>query len=624
MRIKTVHIENFRTLDDITIQFNNVTTFIGPNGAGKSTILKALDWFFNGTKKTSLTDEDCTFGNTGENVRVEVIFTDLTNEDRQILGSYTPAGTHTFTAWKTRTPDGEETLSANGRGFAEFTEIKRAATAGAMKELYKTLQKNRPELKLPNATTRAQLEDAMRTWEARNPNELEDVPEVQTNLFGFNSNAKLAGIFDFVLVTADLRASEEAVDNKNSIIGRIIERSIDRSAADAEIQKVIAESHQKQMEIFDEAFGDQLQTVNNEINSIVGTYSQGRTVIVAPTEIDFRTPSTTFSVSIDDGEAITAIDRQGHGFQRTMLISALQLLARSNPANTNGTICLAIEEPEIYQHPTQAFTFAKVLRSLADDPVRSIQVTYATHSPMFIEARHFHEVRRLTRHLGERPCVTINSATLDDVLNATKNHVKAKTVTSQLDNTIANQLAEAIFADRALIVEGSTDAAVLYGLGDKLNPGACEASGLSIVDVRSKQNIILSHAILTSLGVPTYVLFDGDKQHKLHNRNESSTNKLSDETGTIKTNRNLLAYFGLPLQDFPDESIKPPVAAFSYHIEQFLDNNWPEWRKSLEKIAEVTDVDVTKNAEAYRSATAQAEGEAPSQLYSLLGIKKTT
>lgn len=77
MKIQSVRIKNFRTLKDVTIPFDSVTTFIGPNGAGKSTVLRALDWFFNG-KPGSLTEKDCSFGATDEEIEVQVAFADLT------------------------------------------------------------------------------------------------------------------------------------------------------------------------------------------------------------------------------------------------------------------------------------------------------------------------------------------------------------------------------------------------------------------------------------------------------------------------------------------------------------------------------------------------------------------
>ncbi|BAZ14318.1 hypothetical protein NIES4071_61610 [Calothrix sp. NIES-4071] len=44
MRIETLHIQNFRGLQDITINFPriNLAVFIGINGAGKSTILDCI------------------------------------------------------------------------------------------------------------------------------------------------------------------------------------------------------------------------------------------------------------------------------------------------------------------------------------------------------------------------------------------------------------------------------------------------------------------------------------------------------------------------------------------------------------------------------------------------------
>ena len=232
MKIKSVQIKNFRTLKDVTISFDSVTTFIGPNGAGKSTVLRALDWFFNG-KHGSLTEKDCSFGADTENIEIQVTFCDLTDKDREALGKYAPEGAATFTAWKRRAPDGSEILSANAKSFASFNAIKAAGTAGEKRELYSSLRKENQELDLPSASTAAAIDQAMTAWEAAHTDLLTDAPEtLQTNFFGFNSGGKMSGLFDFVLVTADLRASEESTDGKSSIIGRILESSVDRAAAD--------------------------------------------------------------------------------------------------------------------------------------------------------------------------------------------------------------------------------------------------------------------------------------------------------------------------------------------------------------------------------------------------------
>ena len=624
MRIKTVKITNFRTLEDASIPFDDITTFIGPNGAGKSTILRALDWFFNGTKKTTLSDEDCSFGRTHEPITVRVTFDQLTEKDREALGKYTPPTVSTFTAWKTRTPDGTETLSANTKGNPLFASIFAAPTATQKKELYATLREDNPDLGLPKAGTGPKVEEALREWQSNHLDSLIDVPEVETNLFGFNSNAKLSGIFDFVLVTADLRATEEAIDSKSTIIGRILERTIDRTIADKKIQEIVEESQRRQREVFHDSFGMQLEGINKDLNAIVSSYTKGRTVTVEPAETDSRLPQTTFSVSIHDGDNATSVDRQGHGFQRTLLISALQMLATADAVQNEGTICLAIEEPELYQHPTQSYTFAKVLRSLASDNQRNIQVTYATHSPNFVESRHFDQVRRLVRNADKTPCVSINFATQEEVVSAIAPFMSEEQVRKQLDNTIANKLSDALFADRAILVEGTTEVEVLYGIGDRIGIGACEAAGISIVSIGGKTQFILPHAILQALGIPTSVLFDGDEDIEIRlktkhpDRNEKS---LRDERNNhAQQNKKLLSYLGRKPIDFPKQGIADGIAVFRDCLETFLNEEWPEWKVAVDDLVEISDIDLSKNSDSYRSATHNARGQIPALLSDLIAL----
>lgn len=504
MKIQSVRIKNFRALKDVTIPFDSVTTFIGPNGAGKSTVLHALDWFFNG-KPGSLTEKDCSFGEASEDIEVQVTFADLTEKDREALGKYTPEGAATFTAWKRRSADGTDVLSANAKGFPEFNVIKTANGVAAKRELYTNLRTSRPELELPTATTGTAIDQAMTTWEASHTELLVDAPEsLQTNFFGFNSGGKMSGLFDFVLVTADLRASEESIDGKSSIIGRILERSVDRAAADQEIAAIVEESRAKQQKVYEEKFQAQLEVLTTQLNEVVSSYSPGRAVTVSPAEVELKAPKTTFEVTVLDGTAETAVERQGHGFQRTILISALQLLAQSGSASADGVICLAIEEPELFQHPIQAQAFAKVLRSLIEDPDKCIQVTYATHSPYFLEARHFDQVRRLTRSSDETPVVSVHYATVADVKAKLDGIVSADVVDRRLDHNVADQLSIALFANLAFLVEGSTESAIFYGIGDRTSHGLLEAAGVSIVSVGSKTSIPLAHAILSAIGVPAY------------------------------------------------------------------------------------------------------------------------
>ena len=620
MKIQSVRIKNFRTLKDVTIPFDSVTTFIGPNGAGKSTVLHALDWYFNG-KPGSLTEKDCSFGATDEDIEVQVTFADLTDKDRTELGKYAPEGVTTFTAWKRRGPDGAESLSANSKSFPPFNAIRGKGSAADKRAAYNDLRNSDSSLGLPAWSSVDAANQAMTAWESSHTDQLVDAPEaLQTNFFGFNSGGKMSGLFDFVLVTADLRASEESTDGKASIIGRILERSVDRAAADEEIATIVEESRAKQQKVYEEKFKSQLEDMTTQLNQVVTSYSPGRAVTVSPAEVELKAPRTTFEVAVLDGATETAVERQGHGFQRTLLISALQLLAQSGAASAEGVICLAIEEPELFQHPIQAQTFAKVLRSLAENASQRIQVTYATHSPYFLEARHFDQIRRLTRSSDETPVVTVHFTNVDEVKTKLNGTIDADQVGRQLDGIVTNRLSVALFAARVLLVEGDTEAAVLYGVGDRDAVGRLESQGLSIVPAGGKGGVPLAHAILTCLGIPTYVLFDGDSGFEARamaaGKNQAAID--GERTKFSTENRRLLKYFGETEADFPPEQVGERVSTLSDHLETFLESNWTEWGTSCAAIEAAAGIQLAKNQYAYRTATLEAKGAVPEMLKQIL------
>ncbi|HSH85711.1 MAG TPA: ATP-dependent endonuclease [Methylophilus sp.] len=622
MKIKSVRIKNFRTLKDVTIPFDKVTTFIGPNGAGKSTVLRALDWFFNG-KSGSLSGNDCSFGAVDEDIEVRVTFNELTPRDKEALGKYVPTGVETFTALKYRNPAGIEVLSANAKSYPPFNQIRSKGSAGDKKTAYNELRAADSSLKLPAWTSQDAALGTLIAWEAANVELLGDAPDVlETNFFGFNSGGKMNGLFDFVLVTADLRASEESQDGKSSIIGKIIERSINRTAADAKIAEIVAESKLKQQQVYEETFNAQLNVLTNQLNDVISIYSPGRRVTVEPAEIELKAPKTTFNVGILDGNTETAVDRQGHGFQRTLLISALQLLAQSTAADTEGVICLAIEEPELFQHPIQAQAFAKVLRSLAEDESKRIQVTYATHSQYFIEAKYFDQVRRLTRKSGPegKTNVAVNFSTVEIVKEKLKEIVPPNQVDRQLDGIVAGRLTVGLFAESVLLVEGTTEVAVFHGVGDRESIGFLESNGLAVIDAGCKGGIALAHAILTSIGIPTFALFDGDGGYVDRalalNQPEKVIN--NERAKIIKENRLLLAYLHEDIVDFPSDKIGKKSATLGDNLETYLETNWTEWVISCKELEDQAGIELKKNNSAYRQATLKAGGNAPELLKQIL------
>jgi putative ATP-dependent endonuclease of the OLD family len=202
--------------------------------------------------------------------------------------------------------------------------------------------------------------------------------------------------------------------------------------------------------------------------------------------------------------------------------------------------------------------------------------------------------------------------------------LRGETVDRQLDGIVANDLAVALFAHRAFLVEGTTESSVFYGIGDKTDLGALEAAGVSIVPVGGKPSIPLAHAILTSIGIPVYALFDADGGFEARAlANGKKPDKIAEERMShAKANRAALRYFGRAEEDFPSAIVANEVAIFEDHLESFLFASWPDWITACNDVEAAAGINLAKNQLAYRTATLKAVGAVPQMLMQILAKAK--
>src|SRR5205823_3702688 len=114
-------------------------------------------------------------------------------------------------------------------------------------------------------------------------------------------------------------------------------------------------------------------------------------------------------------------------------------------AATAPALFLALEEPELYQHPAQARHFAATLASLAS--AGRVQVAYATHSEHFVDPARFDRLRRFRRRADTAwPVGEVTRATLEGVAGRLEGVVPAEEVSTRIRLTLRRQLAEAVFA----------------------------------------------------------------------------------------------------------------------------------------------------------------------------------
>ena len=625
MRLNRVRIENFRSIADLDCDFGAVTTFVGPNGAGKSNVLRALDWFFNGDKGT-LTIDDVHQGAAVDDarIRVRVDFVDLTDADRQALGARygaDPSAT-TFTAWRTW-EDGEDKVTAKALAFLPFEDIRRSRSASEKRASYSQLRSDHPEYNLPTCSSAAAVDQAMEEWERNRPEELTDAEISDTHFFGFNSRGKLSELFDFVFVSADLRAADETALTKSSILSRILQRAIQRDELDQATAELAERFTAELTSLSEEHLGDQLRSLQAELSAEVAAYSQGREIRLRDEPVSLKPGPAGVSLQVSDSSIATPVSLQGHGFQRTLLMSALTVLSKRARGGAAGQMFLAIEEPELFQHPTRAKAFASVLRHLAEAPNQRTQVAYATHSPYFVDPRFFDQVRRVSpsNTIGAA-CASsrVTVASVADVERRLDGYVSSESLTRRWDQVCLKYLPEALFAESVILVEGDEDAAILEGMGKRVNELA--VSGICVAPVSGKSNMMIPFAILELLGIPALMVVDNDsgKGERMRRDGKDDGVIAAAEAKTRQDNRTFCRFVGAPEDDYPVGATDTTLAFIPDTMESLLASDLPGWDLTRRQLIESGRGVDGKNAATYAIAAKECADTPGPKLQRLLNF----
>jgi hypothetical protein len=619
VRLKRVHIIKFRCLDELRLDFDDVTILVGANSTGKSTALHAIRWFFEGG---ALTDEDVTGMEPGQTASVSVTFTDFNDDDRVALGSYLVGDEATF--WRTWS-NGEEKLTGRGLAYPPFELVRVIGQAMPMRKAYAELRTARPDLGLPAAGTKAAVEAAMDAWEETHPDDLQESAVSATHLFGFTGGSRLNGRFDFVLIPAVSDPEEETQDARGTLLRQLLERSLgDQPAMRATLEQLEKEVADQVHQIVVAEGGDALAALSTQVSRELQRLVPGGTVTLEPREPAFRFPTVAIELRVAEGGLETVVGRQGHGFQRALLFAVVQQLAAMPPqvrelrdedevslSDSEGSgpaLFLALEEPELYQHPAQARHFASTLATLAD--TGRVQVAYATHSEHFVDPTRYERLRRFRRRPGATwPIGEATFATVAGVAERLAGVVDANEVATRIRLTLRRQLAEAVFARAVLIVEGHSDAGFLNGVADRT--GGFDVDGIGVVFGMGKTQLAVPWAILEELGIPTYLVLDGDAGRAtrvLHAKGEAAA--AAAERDVMRENELMFALLGADLDTHPPTTVGSTWAVLADTLEA-ESAQWEGYGEELERRRHELSDWRGKSEDANRLAAAAVATEPP-------------
>jgi putative ATP-dependent endonuclease of the OLD family len=634
VRLTRVKIRSYRCLKDLEVLLDDYTAFIGPNGSGKSSVLYALNWFFNGG---TLSEEDLhrVAGKPdATDIDVEVTFSDLDTEDRRILASY-GRGSFAYFRRTWSSDAGKEKMIGNSKQGPGFAKIRAMTRVTEMRPEYAALRERFSDL--VHVTAKDDILSELTRWEndPANRGHLQDIEDADaTHMFGINGEHTLAKRVRLVLVPA-------ATDIVNQIgtAGR-------GSALSNLIGSLMSEAVTTVRASWEARFATQIRELEDEIRKGVSdsTALQADRVnarlgeLVPNAQIEFNADAPSWALK-GDGSLNTDViidgmrndvSRQGHGVQRAVMIAMLQalvpdeLMAQQNSvhdetvpaAEAQATLqieldalpglIVCIEEPEIYQHPVRARSFARVLSRLADR--RSTQVLIATHSPYFVRPEQFMSLRCFALSSG---CARISATSLKEV--ATVSGVPEVRVTRSVEKELPRTFSEGFFADAVVFVEGDTDRVVIEVIADRMG-SAFDGEGIAVLAMGGKENICIPHVILQELKIPGYVIADCDALGAAR-RYPGDVAKIRDADGSHKKATEVLLTW-LPISTtagmgaLPFNYGDPSVVArhftlFNDDLEEEL-NGWPSFLASLSTNGGVLR---NKDVAAYRTAAMEANLE---------------
>ena len=538
MQLVQARIRNFRSLRNVSVEFGAHTALIGSNGAGKSSILKAIDRFYSTAKQ--LDQEDFFGRDQSQPIEIELTFGHLTAQESETFESRVRDGRLVVT----RVFDDS---ASSGRYYgsvlqnADFMEIRAQVNATAKRNAYRALREtNAAYADLPNAGSASQVDEHLLAWEQEHGGQL-TLQRDDGQFFGFQnaSRGALRRHTAFVFIPAVREASADAADGKGSAINQLLELIVRGAILQREdVQAFRAEMSSRYQELVAPENMPELGVLADKLTvDLKGLYRDAAVGLAWRDVAEFPVPLPVADVLLSDDGFGGPVDRQGHGLQRAFIFTLLQYLARSSAEVTEDpaegeaeaapvpapNLILAIEEPELYQHPTKQRHFAEVLRSLSGGALPGVegvtQVAFACHSPMFVSLGRADEIRLVRRtacedtHFKQCELKALDLAEVARALEAGWGHPQgtfsAATLVPRL-HILGTELAEGFFANGVVLVEGRSDKAALSAVA-RLMGRSFEAAGIALLSAEGKENLDRPLMIFRSLGIPTYVVWDCDE-----------------------------------------------------------------------------------------------------------------
>ncbi|MHB8756361.1 MAG: ATP-dependent nuclease, partial [Candidatus Acidiferrales bacterium] len=229
---------------------------------------------------------------------------------------------------------------------------------------------------------------------------------------------------------------------------------------------------------------------------------------------------------------------QGHGLQRSLVMTLLQILAEIQTETAPGQndraafaipprlVVLAVEEPELYMHPQMERKMRDVLYQLAEQP--GFQVICTTHSPVFLDIARAHKTIVRTVKSPEGRMVKFLQVS-DDIFAGQDANAERERIS--LVKNFHPTVNEVFFAKRVVLLEESSAlvafarAAELIGMFER-HPNL--RRDVTLIDCDGKGSIPMFQRVLNRFEIPYTVIHDEDRGNRDQERENARIEGLLD------------------------------------------------------------------------------------------------
>ncbi|SMO51848.1 Predicted ATP-dependent endonuclease of the OLD family, contains P-loop ATPase and TOPRIM domains [Alcanivorax sp. DSM 26295] len=386
------------------------------------------------------------------------------------------------------------------------------------------------------------------------------------------------------------------------LINLVMRKVIGKSPIFESLNEAFSDFNEKFKE--EESSGLSLEAIKKDINSELSQWGVGLDIEVTPIKTDDLVKNL-LKPHIEDqklnGQRVD-IGSFGQGLQRHLIYTLIKMSAQySNPTppskkefNPDFTLLL-FEEPEAFLHPSQQDVLFRSLKGLAN--TEGQQVLVSTHSAQFVgkSVKDILSIVRLHRTGEHTEIHQLTESKLQELLD--NNLVAARAFGEDAEPAFDQQARMAdeelryflwldsersslFFARHVLLCEGASEKVYLDYLADN-EWGFLRDSRVYVLDCLGKYNLHRFIHLLTELGVPHSVLFDGDNDRGKHQKWNQIVNDAATHLtlGIHQFDEDLEGFLGIEKPaDRPDLK---PINVIKSHVSGSID---PIKKHDLENI----------------------------------------